>query len=116
MEPKKTVKKSYDAIANLYLESRSGKTADLLVLDEFIRNLPGEARVLDAGCGAGIPVSKSLSDHFDVTGVDFSEVQIELAKRNVPGATFLRGYDETGFPRWFLRWDLFLLCYHSHPA
>jgi SAM-dependent methyltransferase len=88
MEPKKTVKKSYDAIANLYLESRSGKTADLLVLDEFIRNLPGEARVLDAGCGAGIPVSKSLSDHFDVTGVDFSEVQIELAKRNVPGATF----------------------------
>jgi ubiquinone/menaquinone biosynthesis C-methylase UbiE len=45
--------------------------------------------VLDAGCGAGIPISRKLSEKFEVTGVDFSEAQIELAKKNVPNARFL---------------------------
>jgi ubiquinone/menaquinone biosynthesis C-methylase UbiE len=30
-----------------------------------------------------------LSEKFEVTGVDFSEAQIELAKKKVPNATFL---------------------------
>jgi ubiquinone/menaquinone biosynthesis C-methylase UbiE len=45
--------------------------------------------VLDAGCGAGVPVAQMLSERFKVTGVDFSQAQIELAGKQVPGATFI---------------------------
>jgi SAM-dependent methyltransferase len=89
MGHKKTVRDGYNAIATEYLASRTKKSADLLLLDEFSRKLPAKARVLDAGCGAGIPVTRNLSEKFDVTGVDFSEKQIELAKKNVLNATFI---------------------------
>ena len=89
MEAKKTVKDGYDAIAYQYLASRTQKTTDLQLLDEFIRKQPAKARVLDAGCGAGIPVTQILSAYFEVVGVDFSEKQIELARKNVPNANFI---------------------------
>lgn len=89
MEHKKIVKDGYNVIANQYLEARTKKSADTSLLDEFIQELPENARVLDAGCGAGVPVSKALCERFAVTGVDFSEKQIELAKANVPNATFI---------------------------
>ncbi len=89
MDHKKTVREGYNAIAAQYLEARTKKSADMLLLDDFIQKLPAKARVLDGGCGAGVPVAKKLSERFDVTGVDFSETQIELAKENVPGATFI---------------------------
>ncbi len=99
MEPKKTVKDGYNAIANDYLAFRTRKSADLQQLDEFMRRLPANVRVLDAGCGAGIPVAKILSEHFEVTGVDFSEKQIELARKNVPGARFIcQDMTELDFP------------------
>lgn len=44
---------------------------------------------MDAGCGAGIPISQILSEKFEVIGVDFSESQVELAKKNVSNATFI---------------------------
>jgi SAM-dependent methyltransferase len=47
-------------------------------------------RVLDLGCGAGIPAAKLLADAgFEVVGVDFSEVQIARAQALVPNATFV---------------------------
>lgn len=99
MEYKKTVQDGYNAMASEYLASRAMKAADMRALDEFIQRLPANAKVLDAGCGAGIPVAKKLSEQLDVTGVDFSEKQIELAKSNVPGATFLcRDMTELDFP------------------
>jgi ubiquinone/menaquinone biosynthesis C-methylase UbiE len=53
-----------------------------------MERLPANATVLDAGCGAGVPIAQKLSERFKVTGVDFSEAQIELAKKNVPTGTF----------------------------
>ncbi len=47
-------------------------------------------RVLDLGCGCGIPASALLAEQFDVTGVDLSDVQIVRARQLVPRATFLR--------------------------
>ena len=89
MDFKKMVKNGYDAIAERYLTDRKRDSEDVRLLGELVRRLPAGARVLDAGCGAGIPVTRILSKTFVVTGVDFSESQIELAKRNVPDATFL---------------------------
>jgi 2-polyprenyl-3-methyl-5-hydroxy-6-metoxy-1,4-benzoquinol methylase len=89
MEYKKTVREGYNAIASVYLEKRTKRSADVILLDDFAQHLQSNAKVLDAGCGAGIPIAEILSEKFDVTGVDFSEKQIELAKKNVPNATFI---------------------------
>ena len=89
MDYKATVKAGYNKIADRYLAERTRDSEDVRLLDEFMERLPAHAKVLDAGCGAGIPISQILSKHFDVTGVDFSKVQIELAKRNLPNAQFL---------------------------
>lgn len=89
MDYKKTVKEGYNAIADRYLSQRTHESEDVRLLGEFTERLPAHAKVLDAGCGAGVPISQMLSERFDVTGVDFSEAQIERAKKNVPGAAFL---------------------------
>lgn len=49
---------------------------------------PG-GRVLDLGCGNGLPVAHELSARFDVTGVDLSPVQVERARALVPKASFV---------------------------
>ncbi len=89
MDFKQTVQDGYDAIANRYLAERTRNSADVQLLHELIERLPVGAKVLDAGCGAGIPISQRLSEHFEVTGVDFSQAQIELAKKHVPKANFI---------------------------
>jgi cyclopropane fatty-acyl-phospholipid synthase-like methyltransferase len=51
--------------------------------------LPAGARVLDVGCGPGVPTAAAfVACGDDVLGVDVSERQIELARTNVPGARF----------------------------
>jgi SAM-dependent methyltransferase len=89
MDFKKTVKDGYNAIADRYLAERTRDSDDVRLLSDFMARLPANAKVLDAGCGAGIPVSQTLSERFQVTGVDFSEAQIELARKHVPKASFL---------------------------
>jgi SAM-dependent methyltransferase len=49
------------------------------------------ARVLDAGCGNGLPVARALAERHAVTGLDLSPVQVERARALVPGATFVTG-------------------------
>src|SRR6185436_377304 len=96
---KQTVKQGYNAIANRYLAQRTRDSEDVRLLDDLIERLPANAKVLDAGCGAGIPISQMLSEHFDVTGVDFSEAQVELAKQHVPRANFIcRDMTKLDFP------------------
>ncbi len=89
MDFRETVRNGYNAIADRYLAGRKRDSADVRLLDDFVERLPDNASVLDAGCGAGIPISEMLSKRFRVTGVDFSEAQIELARKNVPNAEFL---------------------------
>jgi SAM-dependent methyltransferase len=58
---------------------------------KFAGRLAPGARVLDAGCGNGLPVARALAARFDVTGIDLSPVQVERARALVPGARFLVG-------------------------
>jgi SAM-dependent methyltransferase len=89
MDEKRTVRAGYNAIAAKYLATRTEDSEDVQLLQELVRRLPKGAEVLDAGCGAGVPVARYLSQFFDVTGVDFAEEQIRLARQLVPGAHFL---------------------------
>jgi len=98
-EIEEIVREGYNAIAASYLSRRRGKDSrDLALLGEIVGRLPRGASVLDAGCGAGIPVAKFLSKFFRVTGVDFSEAQVRLAQKLVPEARFICGnIRELGF-------------------
>ena len=59
-------------------------------LRDLADRLTSGARVLDLGCGAGVPADLWLANAgFDVTGIDISEVQIERARNLVPGAKFV---------------------------
>ncbi len=79
----------YNAIAREYTARRSDDTEDIQLLRELAEQLPEGAKVLDAGCGSGVPVTRYLAQFFDVTGVDFAEQQIRRARQLVPAATFL---------------------------
>ena len=92
-DPKEIVAKSYDRIAERYLAWRSlqhkeGAAPWLSILLEHVT--PG-SKVLDLGCGSGLPLTRILAEFFDVTGVDISTRQIELARGNVPAARFIHG-------------------------
>jgi ubiquinone/menaquinone biosynthesis C-methylase UbiE len=89
MDYKETVKAGYNKIADRYLSERTRDSEDIRLLDDLMERLPGNAKVLDAGCGAGVPVAQILSQQLQVTGVDFSETQIELAREHVPQAEFI---------------------------
>src|SRR5574338_3877 len=89
MNHKETVKAGYDRIANAYLAGRTRASEDVRLLPDLIARLPEHAKILDAGCGAGVPVAEILSSRFEVIGVDFSQTQVELARKNVPHAAFL---------------------------
>lgn len=90
-ERKKIVASGYDALASEFADWQSATGIDPRdrVLAEFIRRTPPRARVLDLGCGSGIPSTQELSKKFEVTGIDASISQIEMARRNVPDATFI---------------------------
>ncbi len=84
MDPKAQVRESYNRIAAEYLLSRRRDSPDVALLDDFVARLPPRARVLDAGCGAGVPIAQQLAACADVVGVDFAETQLNLARRHVP--------------------------------
>ena len=93
MNRKDVVRAGYDAVADAYFEARTKDPAgseDVRLLEDLRLRLPAGATVLDAGCGAGVPVTRILSESFEVTGVDFSDAQLERARRLVPQARFLR--------------------------
>ena len=83
---KALVQRAYDRCAADYSESRESEAhPELELLNE---RLDDGAPVLDIGCGAGIPVSRTLAERFAVTGVDISRQMIRPARANVPGARF----------------------------
>jgi SAM-dependent methyltransferase len=86
------VERGYDHVAGRYLATKDEDDPLVLsALGDVARDLPPGAPVLDLGCGAGVPATLWLAGQgFDVTGVDFSRRQIDLARRLVPGAAFVK--------------------------
>ena len=90
-DPKMIVADGYDRIGGRYSEQASrGRAQDRARYQSaLIQRLPAGAEVLDLGCGAGIPATLELAQHFAMTGVDISPRQVERARQNVPKAGFI---------------------------
>ena len=90
-EKQRLVAAGYDDIADAYLERFGVSVVRQKWLGRLIDSPPATGgRVLDLGCGAGIPVARALAASGRVvTGVDGSPKQIVRARQNVPQATFV---------------------------
>lgn len=54
-------------------------------LDRFLGLLPMSAKIVDLGCGSGIPIAKYLIEQgCQLTGVDASTVMLDMAQQNFP--------------------------------
>lgn len=82
---------AFDLIAERYDEAFTDRGAQLAAGRWLIDQLPAGARVLDLGCGSGLPTAMQLAEAgMEVVGTDESERMLELARGRVPGGTFLR--------------------------
>lgn len=89
----------YDDIAEEWHAAPRGFAARRYV-ELAVDGLAPGARVLDLGCGTGEPVARYLSERgFRVVCVDESAKMLEIARRVVPGAEFVRA-DMRGLGPW----------------
>jgi 2-polyprenyl-3-methyl-5-hydroxy-6-metoxy-1,4-benzoquinol methylase len=89
-ETNKIIEDGYNQIAELYSARRfSKKELVYNFFDSISEFFPKQGKVLDLGCGSGVPVSSYFAEKgFDITGVDISYKMIELVKRNIPKGNF----------------------------
>ncbi len=87
------IARGYDQVADEYaaLESAEAPWPRLKRVRAFAADLPHGSRILDVGCGNGLPATRELASRHEVTGVDISGEQVARARANVPAATFIRG-------------------------
>ncbi|GGO34601.1 MULTISPECIES: class I SAM-dependent methyltransferase [Streptomyces] len=76
---------AFDAIGTAYDVAFPHKEGQLSAGERLIAELPAGSRILDVGCGTGLPTARQLTDAgHRVLGVDLSAGMLELARKNVP--------------------------------
>ena len=86
------VGRGYDEIGDRFAEWRDQIVGDPRREweEELVSRLTDGARVLELGCGAGVPDTQRLAARFRVTGVDVSTEQVRRARAAVPQAEFVQ--------------------------
>ena len=85
------LKSTYNKIANDWFKDHEEDNWWYEGTDKFVSLLGKGASVFDIGCGAGIKSKYLLSKGLNVTGMDFSEEMIGIAKKEVPNVDFMVG-------------------------
>ena len=85
------VGRSYDRMGERFAEWRDRIVGDPRREweEELVSRLHDGSRVLELGCGAGVPDTQRLAVRFRVTGVDVSGEQVRRARTTVPQAEFI---------------------------
>ena len=89
-DPKRIVARGYDAIAVRYAEWKDASGWPTMArLKNLLERLPDGSKILELGCGRGVPATRELAKRHEVVGVDISSSQVALARHHVPEATFV---------------------------
>lgn len=83
------LKETYNKIAKDWHNDHNGDDWWHEGTDVFAALLPKGAHVLDVGCGAGHKTKYLLDKGLKVTGVDFSESLLAIAKEEAPDAVYI---------------------------
>lgn len=97
--PKRVVADGYDRLGPAYAawDAQNGPEVRTWFLGEVLARLGSGTNVLELGCGSG-PAAAALSAGRRYVGVDLSRVQLTIAHRRVPDATFIRAdFTSLGF-------------------
>jgi ubiquinone/menaquinone biosynthesis C-methylase UbiE len=90
LDKEKIVQNGYSKMGSSYQIIRL-RVNNIEEINKLIDLLPQKGRILDAGCGTGLPVTKYLIESgFDVIGIDFSDEMLRFARKNVPEAEFIK--------------------------
>jgi SAM-dependent methyltransferase len=89
MDPKQIFAQGYDHIAEYHSQWASRTEERQRYTNLLLDSLPPAAKVLELGCGVGLPTTLALAQRFQVTGIDISARHVALAQHNVPNATFV---------------------------
>ena len=90
--PKTIVEEGYDRVAEAYSRLEGGQRWPRMKwLGKVLSRLNPGSAVLDLGCGSGDPADIEIARFHQVTGVDISNAQVEMARRNVPKGRFIHG-------------------------
>ncbi len=82
----------YERQAAAYDAQRSRALFEARWLARFAGCLPAGGRVLDLGCGAGEPIARwFIAEGFRVTGVDFAEAMLDIARTRWPEGDWRQG-------------------------
>jgi SAM-dependent methyltransferase len=97
------LKDTYDRIAEDWHKDHQGDDWWVEGTDAFISFLRPGAAVLDAGCGGGFKSRYLAERGLEVTGIDFSEKLLDIARRENPGISFqaMRMQDAASLPQEF---------------
>jgi ubiquinone/menaquinone biosynthesis C-methylase UbiE len=79
---------TYEKIADAYAQHYFSEMSDTPYIDIFLNQLPPKGHVLDIGCGPGQFTQYMMKKDFEVTGIDYSQEMIKLAKQKVPTGHF----------------------------
>lgn len=80
---------AFDAIGDRYDEAFPHKEGQVAAAEWIIGSLSSGSRVLDLGCGSGVPTARQLTAAgLEVVGVDLSAGMLALARKHVPGGEF----------------------------
>jgi ubiquinone/menaquinone biosynthesis C-methylase UbiE len=81
---------AFDAIGERYDDVFPHKSGQIIATQWVIDRLPAGSRVLDLGCGTGVPTAGMLTEtRLEVVGIDVSTEMLALARRNVPTGRFV---------------------------
>jgi len=99
------VARTYDAVAPRWTRWADAVSPPLRerYVNVLVDRLPPSSRVLEIGCGSGVPVAAILAHHFHLHGVDISHEMARYAREEVPTGHFEVGdisemdFDEASF-------------------